>query len=471
MRDSNPQPQSAREHPSTALAALLLTTLASASALAGPLEAANADGSIRLSMNDDGAGRARGTVLFEGERYPFEGRLQPLRDGFELRGALVAEGERLPFWMRRRGQALQVRGGEESAVLQIRGGSRAEGGGRRPSRPSTPEARVEPTASAPPPEGTVSVTVKDPRSGMAMVRVPVPRGWTIRADAGPHEPRVMGPGGVRIFSQSRAFAFPRDPAIRASFQQSGQSVRPFRSLQDVIEKDLGERARQRGLRIERSFETPGVARSLQAFMSQLYRVEATQDRYFAVGVDLRGQGGKRVFLLVDVFVQDNAAMQTWGYSVRTLEASPSTYEAAKRALIYAESHRSFNPRYIAQYNAQERRKAQASWAAHGRRMASNQAAFEARNRAQQESQKAINDAIMGGWRDRQAMQDRSHERFVNGIRGEQVMRNPNTGQRVRVESGQNRYWSNGQNEYVGSDDAFADPNRDLDGSWVELEDE
>lgn len=67
-----------------------------------------------------------------------------------------------------------------------------------------------------------------------------------------------------------------------------------------------------------------------------------------------------------------------------------------------------------------------------------------------------------------------HDKTIDSIRGEQSMRDPNTGQTYKVESGSDQYWKNDQGEYIKSDDKFYNPNRDPNVNkqdWNEMEEQ
>lgn len=76
----------------------------------------------------------------------------------------------------------------------------------------------------------------------------------------------------------------------------------------------------------------------------------------------------------------------------------------------------------------------ASYQAHQQRMADRQAAFDAHNQA---------------WANQQAAQDRSHERFIDAIRGEETVTNGT--RQMKVETGADHYYVNPQTgEYIGT---------------------
>jgi hypothetical protein len=157
-----------------------------------------------------------------------------------------------------------------------------------------------------------------------------------------------------------------------------------------------------------------------------------------------------------------------------LEAPRAAYEKAKADLLYAVLNTEHNLAFIAASNQKEKVKSEAFWRQHRRRLNAQQRNFEAQQRAVVEANNATNDAIMKGWRDRNAASDRMHDKTIDSIRDEQTMRDPNTGQTYKVESGADQYWKNDQGEYIKSDDKFYNPNGDPNVNnqdWAEMEEQ
>ncbi len=164
-------------------------------------------------------------------------------------------------------------------------------------------------------------------------------------------------------------------------------------------------------------------------------------------------------------------MQGWYYMCNGLEAEPAHFEKAKKQFIFALSNTRYNLEPIMEYNQQEAQRVGQSWAAHNQRMAQNQANFEASQRAFVNRSNAINDAIMSGWRERNAASDKSHEQFIDVINERENVVDPNSGQKYKVASGSNQYWMNSNGEYIGSNLQGYDPNLDKNmdpQKWQEL---
>ncbi len=164
-------------------------------------------------------------------------------------------------------------------------------------------------------------------------------------------------------------------------------------------------------------------------------------------------------------------MQNWSYWLSGLTAETTHFESAKKQLIFSLANVRYALEPIAAYNQREAQKAGQSWAAHNQRMAQNQAAFEAQQRAFVNKSNAINDAIMNGWRERNASSDRQHEQFVDAITEKTKVTNTATGQTYKVQSGYNQYWMNNNGEYISTNQYDYNPNLDdamNNQQWEEL---
>ena len=67
---------------------------------------------------------------------------------------------------------------------------------------------------------------------------------------------------------------------------------------------------------------------------------------------------------------------------------------------------------------------------------------------------------MKGWRSRNAMNDAGQASAINTINEEETIYNSASGQSINVEAGSNRYFTNGSNEYIRTDDYLYNPNMD-----------
>jgi hypothetical protein len=86
-----------------------------------------------------------------------------------------------------------------------------------------------------------------------------------------------------------------------------------------------------------------------------------------------------------------------------------------------------------------------------------------------ESNREIGAIIDQVYRSREASRDRSFERQIQALRGQETWIDPGTGTGVQLSTGYQGAWSNGLGDYVLSDVPGFDPGRVLGGSWTALE--
>lgn len=127
-----------------------------------------------------------------------------------------------------------------------------------------------------------------------------------------------------------------------------------------------------------------------------------------------------------------------------------------------------NPEWQKQEDLRNQQQMAQQNAAHQQRMQQNQRNFEAhQNRMQQRYQAA--DAQNQAWRDQQAANDRSHERFIDNIRGEETVISGSGGYgggyTGKVEAGYNNYYVNpNTGEYIGTN-SYDNPDPSLYEHW------
>ncbi len=273
-----------------------------------------------------------------------------------------------------------------------------------------------------------------------MGHIPLPKEWKIEGNS------IVGPNGVKTADY---------PFKYYEFQK-----RMFISLEEVVRQDIAPTLSQAGGKILGTFVIPELQNYDRAYNELLWKVGKQQNEFHALGVDCESPEGIRTLLILHQLVSYSQYGNSWGYYINAMEANTSVYEEAKNDYIFALSHVHPNMEQIKSYNQKEIAKNNASWSAHNARMASNQAAFNARNQAWMESSNAISDMSMQGWRSRNEMNDKGHAASVNAIHEQQTITDPSTGQRMNVETGSKRYFTNGNNEYIRTDNYFYEPNMD-----------
>lgn len=291
------------------------------------------------------------------------------------------------------------------------------------------------------PSKTLIMTpVRNSETGEVMGHIPIPKNWQYKNGV------LTGPHGLETRDYPYNFYM---------FEQ--RWVMP---LEQVLRQDIAPAVYGNGGKILGTFEIPEIANYDRGYSSLLWKYAAPQEEFYALGVDCVEEDGTRVLLILRQVISKSAYGNSWAYHVNSLRCQPAGYEEAKSDYIFALSHVQPNLEQIQRYNQNEIAKSNASWAAHSARMQANQAAFNARNQAWMDASNSINEMSMQGWRSRNQMNDAGHDATINSIRDEETVYDQASGQSMQVEAGSNRYFTNGNNEYIRTDDYLYDPNAD-----------
>lgn len=307
-------------------------------------------------------------------------------------------------------------------------------------------------------EKLVVTEFKD-KNGIVTATIPLPSSWKIMERNSNGGPTITGDHGVKVTDFPwQSFMYNYNPAIQQAY--AGQQMREMPGVEQLIQQDLVPWANQQGLKFVKYYEIPEISQIDKWYSDQLYKAMPSRSEVAAFGTEWKTSDGSPYLMILHLNVSTSDAMQGWYYMCNALEAEPAHFETAKKQLIFALSNTRYNLEPIAAFNQSEAQKAGQSWAAHNQRMAQNQANFEASQRAHVNRSNAINDAIMSGWRERNAASDRNQEQFIDVINERDNVVDPNTGQKYKVAAGSNQYWMNSNGEYIGSNLQDYNPNLD-----------
>lgn len=317
----------------------------------------------------------------------------------------------------------------------------------------------------------VMKNITNAQTGQVVAQMPLPISWKLNPNPGPQDAAATGPGGIEIRSyEGRFFTFSNDPYTNQVYQQSGQQVRPPVGIEAVIRQDLKQQLAPQGIQFERMYALPALAQIDRSYSDKLVTYGQQQKLFHVAGAEFTGLDGKKELLIVHYFENTSMGMTIWGYTLQNLSAPAAIFDTAKQTYLYALENLRHNPAAIAAYNANESAKLSANDAAFQNRMRSNQANFEATQRAHVNSTNAINDAQMSTYRTQTESFNRSNQQITNGIREESTMYNATNGQTYQVEGQSNTYWMNANGEYIPTDNSLYNPNLDTNTNatdWVE----
>lgn len=320
-------------------------------------------------------------------------------------------------------------------------------------------------------EKLVMLEIRD-QQGTVTSRMPFPQGWKMqKAAAG--QPSLVGPNGVQVINYPyKSFIYVNDPQMQQMYYQSGQTLRYWPGAEQWVQQDLVQPLGQEGWQLQRWYPVPEVARMDKWYNDQLYKAMPAQLDVLAIGSEWRDANGDRAFIISHIIVSTDQTMQTWYYFSSLLTADEDHFDRAVKQYIFSMANTRYELGPIMAYNQREAQKAGQSWAAFNQRMAQNQAAFERQQRNYVNNSNAINDAIMDGWKERNASSDRMQEKTVDGIWEQGNAVNSSTGDQYKTSNNYNHYWINSRGEYISTNQSNYDPNldQDLNGSnWEQLQ--
>lgn len=298
-------------------------------------------------------------------------------------------------------------------------------------------------------------------NGVVVAELPVPNSWKFATHIQAGDPIIEGPHGLKIYNYpGKVFMYTNDPMMQQVYAQNGNPMRLMPGIDAFIAQDIRPQLESKGTQILNIIDIPDVANSDKWYSNQLYSSAPKEIITYCKGLDLLSKEGKKIFLMLRMTISNMSGFQNWFYQLTALEADDAFYDKTKKQFIFAYSNTRYALEPIMAYNRKEAEKEGRNWAAFNQRMAQNQAAFEARQRAHINNTNAINDAIMSGYKSKSAASDRIQEKTIDGIREETNVRNAETGSTYKVDAGYNNYWMNNDGEYISTDLHDYNPNLD-----------
>ncbi len=359
-------------------------------------------------------------------------------------------------------------------------------GGQKETSKAVPQSSQEQSGHASTPQGAQPVAngnngnwqklVMRPfrdNKGALLVEMPMPENWKVEAIRQQGDPGYTGPHNLKITDYpAQSFMYTNDPRMQQVYYQSGQRLRQMPGIEQIIKEDIAPQCASHGFEFVKWYEIPEVTKIDKWYNDQLYKAVPMETKNVAVGTEWKNSEGKPYFILMHLYTSQTAELNTWYYMLTDIKVDADYFEQARIQWIFtlANAHYALEP--IMAYNQSEAQKAGRSWAQFNQRMAQNQASFEANQRAHVNRTEAINNAIMSGWRDRNAAMDKNQERTIDGIYERTNVVNTETGQQYKVAAGSNQYWMNNNGEYIATESHTYNPNLDENMNnvkWQELQ--
>ncbi len=305
--------------------------------------------------------------------------------------------------------------------------------------------------------------------GQVMLMMTLPANWKLHSEPG--KAAMTGPNGIFVYNlPMKNFMYSTNAMMADIYRQNGGKLRTPLTAEQVIRQDFVPVAQREGSKLIAITQAPQIAKANGAIQGMMYQIGTPNVRYDAAIADFQDSKGNPYSIVVHVSHNSVNDMTMWNYYGQGLDAPREVYASAKSTLVNGLASLQYNPRYFDQFNRNEMTRESQSWAAHNQRMAANQRNFDAQQAAHRQKTESINASIMASYDARNASSDRQHNRFVNYIKGEETVKNPD-GQRYQVQSGADHYWMNQDGDYIGTNDPNYDPNRNqgtVNQTWNEV---
>ena len=208
---------------------------------------------------------------------------------------------------------------------------------------------------------------------------------------------------------------------------------------------------------------PAVARQLAIQLQEPGAVKQTEAVRTRITYQSGGQAIEEDIYCLMVYSQTPAVpgLTLWGADrVFGFRAAAGQLDRQSPVLHAIASSVRVNPRWFARYL-----QAREAWVAgrmEGIRQAGELSRYLSRTSAE------ISDMQMQAWENRQASQDRTHQRFSEYIRGVGTYHDPYQGREVELPSGYNDVWVSRAGEYILANDPNLNPNVSAGGTWERM---
>ncbi|HPN68364.1 MAG TPA: hypothetical protein PLZ32_02565 [Saprospiraceae bacterium] len=275
------------------------------------------------------------------------------------------------------------------------------------------------------------VEEKDPQ-GLLVSTIEMPINWRYEG------PVIKGPNNLEISNKSR---YP-----------NGQH--PIMSLEEAINYEIPNVINSIGFKITNSQMLDEINKVDQTYQNRLYSSGLTEKMIRSIGYDVVNNSGDKSFIVAKYirFTVYYASFVSINYTL--VSANENYIEAAKDGLLHMYSSRIYDEQFILAFNQNERFKEAQTNQQIAINGSQNQGSWEAHNQKMNQYRNETNGAISGVYNSSSSSFNRSNDMILNGLREEERIYNPYSGQQMAVPMGNQRYFVNPNNEVIGTDDAF-----------------
>lgn len=311
--------------------------------------------------------------------------------------------------------------------------------------------------------------VKDTRNGMVVERLPFPETWQQHTNG---EFAYTGPNGIKVYGEKGMnYVYSNDPTTLQLYQATGMQVQYPLSIEQVIDQIFVPYGNSINRKITKTYPLNQIADFYKNFDALLFKVDQNPKQIKALGIEWIDPDGTKWLTVLHHYVEQASDHIYWGYAGSAIGAPSAYFEEAKIDYLNGLINRQINPQWISTMNQQTEYTIRKSNEAHEQREAAFLKGREARQR-QYEANLASRERNQKQWEASQDANAQRQERISDYILGKTNVKDPNTGERYKIDPTNDHYWINTHGEYVGSDNYKYDPNKDdfiNNRTWNKLE--
>jgi hypothetical protein len=296
-----------------------------------------------------------------------------------------------------------------------------------------------------------------------------------------------GKTGIELFP-AYSWQWADDPQMRqllqqqneqnARFHRPGCDVMPTMSAADFLTKVVAPKLRP-GARLHGAEHLPDLHESL-VLKNQQMQAQMQQ-------LGLRGKVTLDDARLRISYEQDGAPLEEWLTATVTVHATPMPVfnrgQMGQSVSYGEEAQMLFALRAPAgELDAKQRlyelvlstMRVEPEWQqriqqVQGNIQAANQKGIADRAAIQRKSAEDTARIRSETYAQKQEAQAQSHQQFSQYLRGVETYKDPNSGEKVELDSRYGHAWSNGNGEYILSESPDFDPNQHTNGNWTQLQ--
>lgn len=299
--------------------------------------------------------------------------------------------------------------------------------------------------------------VKDTRNGMVIERLPFPETWQQHTNG---EFAYTGPNGVKVYGEKGMnYVYSNDPTTLQLYQATSMQVQYPLSIEQVIDQIFVPYGNSINRKITKTYPLNQITDFYKNFDALLFKVDQNPKQIKALGIEWIDPDGTKWLTVLHHYVEQASDHISWGYAGSAIGAPSAYFDEAKINYLNGLINRQINPQWISTMNQQTEYTIRKSNEAHAQREAAFIRGMEERQK-QYEANLASRERNQKQWEASQDANAQRQERISDYILGKTNVKDPNTGERYKIDPTNDHYWINTHGEYVGSDNYKYDPNKD-----------